>query len=66
MISSERERVRQLLEQEEPEQEKPEDRFTSLQPTYEDSVPPDHEQDWEDYSKATAGHLLHRTSPHHP
>lgn len=41
MVSSEREMVRKLLEDEEPA-----DRFTSLQPTYEDSVPP--EQEWDE------------------
>ena len=40
MVESEREMVRKLLEGEEPA-----DRFTSLQPTYEDSVPPDPEWD---------------------
>ena len=40
MVSSEREMVRKLLE------DKPSDRFTSLQPTYEDTVPPDPEEDW--------------------
>ena len=42
MVESEREMVRQLLEQEETEE-----RFTSLQPTYEDSVPPGEDADWE-------------------
>ena len=42
MVTSEREMVRRL------EQEgKVEERFTSLQPTYEDSVPPSGEDDWE-------------------
>lgn len=39
MVNSEREMVRKDVE---PEQQ---ERFTSLQPTYEDSVPP--ERDWE-------------------
>ena len=42
MVESEREMVRKLLEQ-----EKTDERFTSLQPTYEDSVPPGQEDDWE-------------------
>ena len=42
MVESEREMVRQLLEQEETKE-----RFTSLQPTYEDSVPPKQDDDWE-------------------
>jgi hypothetical protein len=44
MVNSEREMVRRNqtpLNQESPKEE----RFTSLQPTYEDSVPP--EDDWE-------------------
>ncbi|ADW67504.1 hypothetical protein [Granulicella tundricola] len=41
MVESEREMVRKTAE-------KPaEESFTSLQPTYEDSVPPDPENDWE-------------------
>lgn len=42
MVESEREMVRTLVVQ-----EKTEERFTSLQPTYEDSVPPGSEDDWE-------------------
>ena len=45
MVESEREMVRRLAED-----DKPADRFTSLQPTYEDSVPPDHEADWDEAS----------------
>jgi hypothetical protein len=41
MVESEREMVRKL---ERPEQK--EEKFTSLQPTYEDSVPPSDEDDW--------------------
>ncbi len=40
MVESEREMVRKL------EQPKPEEKFTSLQPTYEDTVAPDSD-DWE-------------------
>jgi hypothetical protein len=40
MVTSEREMVRPLLE------EAPQEKFTSLQPTYEDTVPPDPD-DWE-------------------
>ncbi len=40
MVTSEREMIRPLLE------EQPEEKFTSLQPTYEDTVPPDPD-DWE-------------------
>jgi hypothetical protein len=43
--TSEKEMVRQL-DYEELEKKKPE-RFTSLQPTYEDTVAPDPEHDWE-------------------
>jgi hypothetical protein len=47
MVTSEREMVRQLdYDPREVETKKPE-RFTSLQPTYEDTVPPDPEHDWE-------------------
>lgn len=42
MVTSEREMVRRL-DITEVEKEK----FTSLQPTYEDTVPPDPEDDWE-------------------
>ena len=42
MVKSEREMVRRLV----PEEEVPEQRFTSLQPTYEDSVAPDPD-DWD-------------------
>jgi len=42
MVTSEREMVRPLVEE-----EKIEERFTSLQPTYEDSVPPDADDDWD-------------------
>jgi hypothetical protein len=42
MVSSEKEMVRPLIEgMKAPERE------TVLQPTYEDSVPPDEENDWE-------------------
>ncbi len=41
MVESEREMVRKLDESELQET------FTSLQPTYEDTVPPDPEDDWE-------------------
>ena len=41
MVTSEQEMVRKLIED-----DKPADRFTSLQPTYEDSVPP--EDEWEE------------------
>ncbi len=43
MVTSEREMIRKL---EESEVERVE-RFTSLQPTYEDSVPVDPEDEWE-------------------
>jgi hypothetical protein len=43
--TSEKEMVRQL-DYEELEKKKAE-RFTSLQPTYEDTIPPDPEHDWE-------------------
>jgi hypothetical protein len=46
MVTSEREMIRPLLEEQHPAEQKPEERFTSLQPTYEDSVPPDPD-DWE-------------------
>lgn len=47
MVTSEREMVRQLdYDPQQPEVKKPE-LFTSLQPTYEDTVPPDPEHDWE-------------------
>jgi len=47
MVTSEREMVRQLdYDPREVEVKKPE-RATSLQPTYEDTVPPDPEHDWE-------------------
>ena len=46
MVTSEREMVRK------PEEELPatpgEERFTSLQPTYEDSVPPCADDEWDD------------------
>ncbi len=42
MVESEREMVRRPSED-----LKREERFTSLQPTYEDSVPPQQESDWE-------------------
>ena len=35
MVTSEREMIRPLME------EDPQEKFTSLQPTYEDAVPPD-------------------------
>lgn len=46
MVTSEREMVRKLDEEAKAEQPRPE-KFTSLQPTYEDSIPPDLENDWE-------------------
>jgi hypothetical protein len=46
MVTSEREMVRK---QSEPKA-MAEERFTSLQPTYEDSVPDDDELDWESES----------------
>ncbi len=42
MVTSEREMVRSLEQD-----SKLEERFTSLQPTYEDSVPTASEDDWE-------------------
>ncbi len=42
MVPTEREMVRKP----DPVEPQPE-RFTSLQPTYEDTVPPDPEEDWE-------------------
>ncbi len=42
MVRSEREMIRPLLEDKQVEE-----KFTSLQPTYEDSVPPDPDDDWE-------------------
>ena len=43
--STEREMVKRI---DEPAAEAlPQDRFTSLQPTYEDTIPPDPENDWE-------------------
>ena len=41
METSEKEMVRKLTEIPQPE-----DHYTSLQPTYEDTVPPDPEEDW--------------------
>ena len=41
MVTNEREMVRTLIEEADPV-----DRFTSLQPTYEDTVPPDPD-DWD-------------------
>jgi len=41
MVESEREMIRKLDDSELA------DKFTSLQPTYEDTVPPDPEDDWE-------------------
>jgi hypothetical protein len=46
METSEKEMVRQLA-YEDLEKQKKAEKFTSLQPTYEDSVPPDPEHDWE-------------------
>jgi hypothetical protein len=43
MTHTEQEMVRELVEQDQPA-----DHFTSLQPTYEDSVPP--EDDWDENS----------------
>ncbi len=43
MVSGEREMVREL-----DEQKRLEERFTSLQPTYEDSVPPKADDDWDE------------------
>ncbi len=45
MVTSEREMVRKP---EETPATRQEERFTSLQPTYEDSVPPSAEDDWDD------------------
>ncbi len=45
MVTSEREMVRKLDYEEKAEQPAPE-KFTSLQPTYEDTIPPDPEHDW--------------------
>lgn len=42
MVTSEREMVRRLQEDE----VEARNRSTSLQPTYEDSIPPDPENDW--------------------
>ena len=44
MVSGEREMVQELQR---PEGER-EERFTSLQPTYEDSVPPKADDDWDE------------------
>ena len=44
MVTSEKEMVRKLVA----EDEKPEEKFTSLQATYEDSIPPSAEDDWDD------------------
>lgn len=44
MVASEREMVRKYPETAAEKQE----RFTSLQPTYEDSVPNDEDVDWDD------------------
>lgn len=46
MVTSEREMVRKLDHDEKAGQGKVE-KFTSLQPTYEDTVPPDAEDDWD-------------------
>ena len=48
MVGSEREMVRKLTEDEQP----PQERFTSLQPTYEDSVPADSDDDVWDAGEA--------------
>jgi hypothetical protein len=45
--TNEREMVRKLDYEDELETPKPENRFTSLQPTYEDTVPPNPEEAWE-------------------
>ncbi len=42
MVTNEREMIRKL-----DLPDTPTNRFTSLQPTYEDTVPPDPEEDWE-------------------
>jgi hypothetical protein len=42
MVTSEREMVKK------PAELPKEERFTSLQPTYEDTVPPDAEDEWDD------------------
>ena len=47
MVTSEREMVRQLDYDPKEVKTATSERFTSLQPTYEDSVPPDPEHDWE-------------------
>jgi hypothetical protein len=44
MVTSEKEMVRPLVETPVAERE---EKFTSLQPTYEDSVPPGADEDWE-------------------
>jgi hypothetical protein len=44
--TTEREMVRKL-DYDEAEPKRKVERFTSLQPTYEDTVPPDTENDWE-------------------
>ncbi len=44
MVTSEREMVKKPLEAD----LNKEDRFTSLQPTYEDTVPPDPDEEWDD------------------
>ena len=43
MVTGEDEMVRAQNKQD----EKPEERFTSLQPTYEDSVPPEGDETWQ-------------------
>ena len=42
MVTSEREMVKKT-----DETSAPTERFTSLQPTYEDQIPPDPDNDWE-------------------
>jgi hypothetical protein len=44
MVTSEREMVRKPLETPISQEEK----FTSLQPTYEDTIQPDPEEDWDE------------------
>jgi hypothetical protein len=46
MVFGEREMIRKLIEDDARSKAEAE-RFTSLQPTYEDSVPPDDDEAWE-------------------
>jgi hypothetical protein len=47
MVTSEREMVRELDDDSSDKPARQPERFTSLQPTYEDTVPPDPEDAWE-------------------